>query len=549
MVRYAHNSALLYRLWDRHIGGGIIPLAMVRKFLIELIVVGIVVGWVVARFPDALTPWIPWLCMAVLWHLAWEIAKGHGVKGAIIRALRGKSMVTQYAVAFVAGGLLSAMCLWGINAMLRQVAQGEQFLEAEKPASQPSAHVPASGQSPPAEQSKRAELTPPRLSNVPAEPSHSETGGPIENLARLGWNIKTDDKGALIFEIVAKPLPNMKESAVYFRVLQKQFQFNLQQVSSINGLALLSGVNNCVRLEIGASDIEDTAELRGLTSLRTLVISQTPFTVRHELNIGALASLVELESLSLNMSRVTNIEPLRKLTKLTSLSIGGSLVRDLSPIERLTGLKSLDVRDSGVTDMSAIGGDDSLEELSVDQKQVPSLVHLSRLTKLNKLTIIAQVPVEMAAVGTLSNLRSLFIWGPPLIDLSPLRKLGKLANLQVSGLGFTAGRSVVSDVDAIGELVQLRTLTLAQLQIDSLRFLAQLNGLAELNLNGLPIGSMPELAHLTFLKRISLVDVPVVDITPLLSLSNLEQVTLLRTPARADVISELERRGVKVTIH
>ena len=61
-----------------------------------------------------------------------------------------------------------------------------------------------------------------------------------------------------------------------------------------------------------------------------------------------------------------------------------------------------------MTDVSALEEDPSLEELSVDAKQISSLV---RLTQLAKLTIIAQVPVDITAVGSLSNLKSLFIWG------------------------------------------------------------------------------------------------------------------------------------------
>ena len=270
----------------------------------------------------------------------------------------------------------------------------------------------------------------------PAFPSTTplpEIESPIENLARLGWNIKRDAEDSMLFEIVNKPLPNMEESANYLRALNKPFQLHLQQVSSVAGFTFLSGINNCIRLEINASDIEDLSELRGLAGLRTLIISQTPFSVRHQLNISAIASLMNIETINLNGSRVNNLEPLRGLMKLVSLNIGGSLVRDLSPIKNLELLTSLDVRDSRVTDLSVLDGADALEELSVDEKQVPSLTRLSHLAKLYKLNIITHEPLDMMPVGTLSNLKSLFVWGPSVIDLSPLRKVSKLTNVQVSG--------------------------------------------------------------------------------------------------------------------
>lgn len=381
---------------------------------------------------------------------------------------------------------------------------------------------------------------------VETPPSSTSIWDPIGHLNQLGWTVK-NDKGDIQFEIANRSLPNMEQSAGYFRMLRKPFRLQFQQVPSIAGLSSLAGIGECVEIGISASDIEDLSELHVLKSLRKLNISQTPFTVRSTLDISPLASLVNLESLGLNMSRVSNIEPLRGLTKLVSLNIGGSLVKDLSPIKGLTLLKSVDVRDSLVTDVSALEGETALEELSIDEKQIPSLTRLSRLPNLHRLNIITQVPVDMTAVGTLSNLNFLFIWGPPFIDLSSLRTLAKLTNLQIAGFGFGAGLIQIKDPDAIGEFGQLTTLTLGDVQINSLRFLDRLNNLAELNLRHLPLGSISDLTNLASLKQISLVDIPIVDISPLLSLPNLAKLSLMRTPARADVIAQLERRGVRVS--
>ena len=381
-----------------------------------------------------------------------------------------------------------------------------------------------------------------------SSPAKSSPGGsPIENLARLGWGIKETDKG-IQFEIKAAGLPDMKRSAAYFQSLQEPFQLFLQQVPSLAGLELLSN-KNCIGVEINASSIENVSELRNLTGLRSLAISQTPFNdIHRELDIRDLALLGNLENLNLSLSRVSNLEPIRGLTKLISLSVGGTLVRDLSPAKGMTGLKSVDVRDSLVNDISALYEDKALEELSIDEKQVLSLARLSQLPRLEKLTIISHSPVDLTAVSALANLTHLSIWESPLIDLAPIRKLGNLTNLHLMGIGFGMGRMRLISVDAIGDLAQLKTLTIMAVQIDSLRFLSSRNKLVELNLR-LPIGSVSELASVASLKQISFVDVPVVDISPLLWLPNLATISLLRTPARADVLAELERRGVKVTVN
>jgi Leucine-rich repeat (LRR) protein len=105
--------------------------------------------------------------------------------------------------------------------------------------------------------------------------------------------------------------------------------------------------------------------------------------------------------------------------------------------------------------------------------------------------------------------------------------------------------SRVANPAALCSFGNLKILSLSDLQINSLGFLSACTNLSELGLNRLPINSVQDLP--STLKKVSLVDVPVVDISPLLLFANLESLTLLRVPARADVISELERRGVKVT--
>lgn len=365
---------------------------------------------------------------------------------------------------------------------------------------------------------------------------------PLGHLAQLGWGVKSMKDG-LTFEIANKSLPNMKESARYFKSLHKPFHIQLQQVSGIAGIKFLSGIESFRDLGISASDIIDFSELSGLTSLRTLNISQTPFTVRADLDISPLASLVNSNTLGLNMSRVTDLGPVHGLRNLVSLNLGGTLVRDLAPISGLNLLRTLDVRDSGVTDLSVLKSDPSLEELTIDAKQAQTIDHRETLVTLR---VISQVPVDLAAVGTLAQLKSLFIWGPPVVDLSPLRKTARIKELAISGT-FIRARTQVNDVDAIGQLKGLKTLSLSDLELSSLNFLAGCSGLTELNLGNMPLTSAPELGNLVSLSSLSLASVPLVDISPLLSLTNLKKLTLVRTPARADVISELEKQGVKVT--
>src|SRR6185437_7500401 len=131
-------------------------------------------------------------------------------------------------------------------------------------------------------------------------------------------------------------------------------------------------------------------------------------------------------------------------------------------------------------------------------------------------------------------------------DLLPLGHLVKLQNLQLSGIGVGRPLAPVENVEAISNLKELKTLTIGQLQITNLNFTNGLTNLAELNLNQLPILDISPLRALVSLKKLSFADVPVVDISPLLQLPKLADLSILRVPARADILKELERRGVRI---
>jgi hypothetical protein len=67
------------------------------------------------------------------------------------------------------------------------------------------------------------------------------------------------------------------------------------------------------------------------------------------------------------------------------------------------------------------------------------------------------------------------------------------------------------------------------------------------NLSDIPTSSIEPLRSLKSLKKITLFSIPVVDVAPLLDLPALTDLNVMRTPARSDVLTELERHGVKVT--
>jgi len=368
----------------------------------------------------------------------------------------------------------------------------------------------------------------------------------LARLAALGWTIKPSQRG-IQFEVSSRPLPPMKESADLFRQLQQPFNLLFQSVTGLEGLHYLSDIEGCTRIEINAGEFTDISELRGFSHLPSLGISQVPLNGVGLVDPSALSSLTNLRELNLNNTKVRSLTFLADLTKLKSLNIGQTLVADLSPISALTSLESLDVRGTPAEYLRPIGQDQRLTELSVGGEQIPSLVNLTHINSLKKLTIIEQRSFDLSAVGKLVNLESVFIWGPSQLDVSPLHNLTKLRELSIVGFGLATGvPTAVTGIEAIGDLMELRLLVLGQVQITNIGFVSKLSNLNQLNLSHVPIQSIEPVRALKSLEKINLMGIPVVDISVVLDLPALSELTIMRTPAREDVLTAIERRGVKV---
>jgi hypothetical protein len=138
---------------------------------------------------------------------------------------------------------------------------------------------------------------------TPSAATTSHVANPIGNLARLGWGVKD----TATFEINAKPLPDLQESALYSRALRKPFQLHFQQVSSIAGLHLLAGTN-CVRIEISASDIEDLliedlSPIEGLRSLKDVDVRDSAV-----VDLSPLSDASQLEQLTIDAKQAPSLD-------------------------------------------------------------------------------------------------------------------------------------------------------------------------------------------------------------------------------------------------
>lgn len=498
-----------------------------RKKLLEAII-AVVLEESVRKF---IPPLLPYAWLVILWLLTLEVLESNKVKKAL-SAFYARLGTGGRVLSFLLVGLIGAGVSMGYWLTIQQAISAVNGLSKPEPPKSPEAPIKEEKQLIEASEEKpKPELTNPAVS-------------PVDGLSKLGWAVQPGTD-AIQFEIANKPLPPMKESAAYFGRLHKPFRLHFQSVKSIEGLRYLATLSNCTKIEINAGEFTDISELRGFKSLTSLVISQTPLNGFGVVDASPISSLINIRELILGSTRVTNLSALIALKKLEVLNVDGTLVRDLSPIAGLTSLKQLEIRNTEISNLAVLSQIEALQELGIGPKQSPSLVNLSMLKNLKKLRIIGEGEIDLSAVSTLSHLEHLWIWNTFQLNLAPLRKLVQLQELTLTGIWFDRA-ATVTDIDAIGNLKELRKLTLGSLQISDLTFANSLKNLTEINIGQMPVSSVEPLRGLVSLKSVSLNQTLVVDISPLLDLPALTNLSVIRTPARADVLTQLERRGVKI---
>lgn len=229
---------------------------------------------------------------------------------------------------------------------------------------------------------------------------------------------------------------------------------------------------------------------------------------------------LDLSSIDLSYTGVSDLAMLARLTSLQLLNLSSTRVSDLSPLSRLTSLQSLNLSETLVSDLTPLAGLTSLQSLDLSATQVSELAPMSRLTSLQSLNLIATQVDDLGALAGLTSLKSLELAGT---GVSNLRPLARLTNLEYLGLLITA----VTDLAPLAELTSLQSLNLRGTGVSDLE---PLSGLKDLHTLQLSTTRVTDLSPLTGLMRLQSLDLRLtraIDLTPLLNL-NLKKLSIPR---------------------
>lgn len=189
--------------------------------------------------------------------------------------------------------------------------------------------------------------------------------------------------------------------------------------------------------------VQSLDPLAGLVNLRTLNLSHTAIT-----DITPLRNLSELTELDLSYTKVQDISGLKYCDKLARFKITATPVQDITVIQELAALEHLEMGKTNVSDFSALTMLVSLKHIDVHATRIASLDPLKGLTQLTELNASQTAIGNLNPVTGLTQLEVLSADSTAVADVNALSVLG---NLQVVSLNYTP----VADLEPLAKLAKL----------------------------------------------------------------------------------------------
>jgi RNA polymerase sigma factor (sigma-70 family) len=310
----------------------------------------------------------------------------------------------------------------------------------------------------------------------------------------------------------------------------------------------LEFATNLRELYLGQNPITDLRPLSNLTQLVGLHLWHVPVHPT-DLDLRPLATLINLEMLSLEGNWISDIRPLMGLKKLRRLHLSNNQIEDVRPLAELTKLRQLWLERNPIKDLAPLSGLNltNLKYDVVEQTTGPTdMAELwmpdpaLRTAVRGEIGLLPDVPLtkeRMQAVGDIdvagkgifdltglefaTNLRELDLRDNPITDLRPLTNLTTLKALYLSDI---FPNTPTLDLRPLANLINLEDLTLENSKVSDISPLARLKKLEILHLSHNDISDLRPLAGLKELRHLRIRGNPIKDLTPLsgLKLTHLE---------------------------
>jgi len=202
-------------------------------------------------------------------------------------------------------------------------------------------------------------------------------------------------------------------------------------------------------------------------------------------------------------------------------SINGKNISDLSILKYFSANETLNLRDNNITDITPLKYLSKLTKLELSSNKVSKGVESLENLPLKELRIDLTNDTDLKYIGNIQSIERLSIWGG-----KNSKFLGNLTNLRVLSIASV-------DIQSLCDLNDLKSLESLDLRwnesLKSLECIDQFPNLQELTIKGTPITDLTPLVNANSIKKFHFHDMPVEDISPLAKMKNLESILFTKT--------------------
>ena len=229
---------------------------------------------------------------------------------------------------------------------------------------------------------------------------------------------------------------------------------------------------------------------------QTILRKKLPTVGMDSLQINDIKIITSIEELDLsNNTYIQNIEPLARLLNLKSLNLSGSPISDLAPIRNLAELVTLDLSHTKITDLSPLKYSNKLVNLDINHTLISDITIIEKMPALQSLNMSSTRVANFEPIAGLMELKKANLSATNLSSLTPFENLIQLNELNISS-------TLVQDVNPLKKLNNLNTLDIDSTRVSTIDALSNLQNLTELHANYTGIADLTSLQKLVHLERI-----------------------------------------------
>ena len=224
---------------------------------------------------------------------------------------------------------------------------------------------------------------------------------------------------------------------------------------SLNDLALLPFLKQLV---IRNGQFESLSPLSGLSTLESLIITDT---ILSSQDMQVIAALPKLSSLTLTSCNLSDISALSNATALTYLDLGNNTIQNLTALEGMSKLTYLSLTHNAVNDLSSLSKLTELTTLDLSFNSISSSAPLASCKELSILDLTSNNLTTLEGLDQLPTLKALSVAFNQLTDVNVLSSNTTLSILELSN-------NAITDITALSGLNNLTNLNFSFNQVSKL---------------------------------------------------------------------------------